>query len=253
MELKDLIRKRREELNLTYEQLGKMVGVGKSTVRKWETGMIENMRRDNIVALSKALDISPSDIMGWNTENESDEHELKNLKVENELKEQMEFYKILIDIMNEKNLSIPDVARLTSLSDSTIRSIITRKTKNISLEVAFKLSKGLDVSLERLNGDDLGLEETKFNLEPQPITLTQDESILLTSYNKLNDIGKHEAKKRVNELTSIPNYIDVTNIEGAREYLKLFKMAAYGGQDINLLPDEKIIERAIALKEEFEK
>lgn len=67
MKIKDIIKKRRQELNLTYEQLGNMVGVGKSTVRKWETGMIENMRRDNIVALSKALNISPSIIMGWDT------------------------------------------------------------------------------------------------------------------------------------------------------------------------------------------
>ena len=67
MEIKDIIKKRREELNLTYEQLGNMVGVGKSTVRKWETGMIENMKRDNIVALAKALNISPAIIMGWQT------------------------------------------------------------------------------------------------------------------------------------------------------------------------------------------
>lgn len=65
MEIKDIIRKRREELNLTYEQLGNMVGVGKSTVRKWETGMIENMKRDNIVSLSKALNISPAILMGF--------------------------------------------------------------------------------------------------------------------------------------------------------------------------------------------
>jgi transcriptional regulator with XRE-family HTH domain len=65
LEIKDLIKLRRQELGLTYEELGKLVGVGKSTVRKWETGMIENMRRDNIVSLSKALNISPSILMGW--------------------------------------------------------------------------------------------------------------------------------------------------------------------------------------------
>lgn len=65
MEIKDLIKLRRQELGLTYEELGKLIGVGKSTVRKWETGMIENMRRDNIVSLSKALNISPSILMGW--------------------------------------------------------------------------------------------------------------------------------------------------------------------------------------------
>lgn len=62
MEIKDLIRSRRQELGLTYEELGKLVGVGKSTVRKWETGIIENIRRDNIVSLSKALNI-PSYIL----------------------------------------------------------------------------------------------------------------------------------------------------------------------------------------------
>lgn len=70
MDIKDIIKIRREELGLTYEELGKLVGVGKSTVRKWETGMIENMRRDNIVALSKALNISPSVIMGWDSNNQ---------------------------------------------------------------------------------------------------------------------------------------------------------------------------------------
>lgn len=51
-------------MNLTLEQVGDLVGVGKSTVRKWETGDIENMKRDKIVKLAKALRVSPSYIMG---------------------------------------------------------------------------------------------------------------------------------------------------------------------------------------------
>ena len=66
MDTKNIIREKRLELGLTYEELGKMIGVGKSTVRKWEIGMIENIRRDNIVALATALKISPALIMGWN-------------------------------------------------------------------------------------------------------------------------------------------------------------------------------------------
>lgn len=53
------IKSRRQELGLTLEQVGDMVGVGKSTVRKWEQGMIENMRRDKISLLASALKISP--------------------------------------------------------------------------------------------------------------------------------------------------------------------------------------------------
>lgn len=59
MNVGNLIKNKRKELNLTLEDLGNLVGVGKSTVRKWENGMIENMGRDKIALLSKALNISP--------------------------------------------------------------------------------------------------------------------------------------------------------------------------------------------------
>ncbi len=54
---------RRKELGLTLDELGRMVGVSKSTVKKWESGYIKNMRRDKIVLLAKALKVSPMDIL----------------------------------------------------------------------------------------------------------------------------------------------------------------------------------------------
>lgn len=51
--------------SLTLEQVANEVGVGKSTVRKWETGMIANMRRDKIASLAKALHTTPAYLMGW--------------------------------------------------------------------------------------------------------------------------------------------------------------------------------------------
>lgn len=65
----------------------------------------------------------------------------------------MYFYEILQDIMNEKNLKVADVAKLCGLSDSTVRSVFSRKQKTVALDVAFKLSDGLNVSLRVLNGD----------------------------------------------------------------------------------------------------
>lgn len=55
----------REKHNLTLEQVGDAVGVGKSTVRKWENGIIANMRRDKIAGLAKALHTTPAYLMGW--------------------------------------------------------------------------------------------------------------------------------------------------------------------------------------------
>ena len=60
----------RKENNLTLEQVADIVGVGKSTVRKWETGMIANMKRDKIAALAMALGTTPAYLMGWSEETE---------------------------------------------------------------------------------------------------------------------------------------------------------------------------------------
>lgn len=57
------LKQRRKELGLTLEEIGDIVGVGKSTVRKWENGQIDNMKRDKIALLAKALHISPLDII----------------------------------------------------------------------------------------------------------------------------------------------------------------------------------------------
>lgn len=59
------IRDLRAQHNLTLDQIAQAVGVGKSTVRKWETGMIENMRRDKIAKLAAALHTTPAYLMGW--------------------------------------------------------------------------------------------------------------------------------------------------------------------------------------------
>lgn len=68
LEIGKLLKQRRLELKLTLEEVGNFVGVGKSTVKKWEDGYIANMKRDKIASLAKVLEISPAIIMGLETE-----------------------------------------------------------------------------------------------------------------------------------------------------------------------------------------
>ncbi|MBB6478007.1 transcriptional regulator with XRE-family HTH domain [Negativicoccus succinicivorans] len=65
MKIKDILKARRLSLGLTLEDVAAKVGVSAATISRWESGDIANMRRDRIVALSKALKISPAVIMGW--------------------------------------------------------------------------------------------------------------------------------------------------------------------------------------------
>lgn len=89
----------------------------------------------------------------------------------------MEVYKILQNIMDERGLSIPDIARASGLSDSTVRGIIVRKQKSIALEVAFKLAQGLNISIEHLNGEE-------------PTILHSNEYPVMTKYRRLDSYEK---------------------------------------------------------------
>lgn len=60
MDTGEKIKALRLQHNMTLEELGKRVGVGKSTVRKWETGAIANMGRDKIEKLSEVFGVSPT-------------------------------------------------------------------------------------------------------------------------------------------------------------------------------------------------
>ncbi len=59
MEFKDILKMRRDELGLTLDDVAKAVGVGRATVQRWESGEINNPRRDKIMKLAQVLEVSP--------------------------------------------------------------------------------------------------------------------------------------------------------------------------------------------------
>lgn len=67
------IKARRKELGMTQEELGEKAGVTKATINKYETGIVQNLKRSTIEDMAKALNVSPSYIMGW-TDNIAEVH-----------------------------------------------------------------------------------------------------------------------------------------------------------------------------------
>lgn len=65
MNIGNLITEKRKEKDLTMKSLAEIMGVSESTVSRWESGDIENIKRKKIEQLSKALDISVYKLMGW--------------------------------------------------------------------------------------------------------------------------------------------------------------------------------------------
>ena len=103
--------------------------------------------------------------------------------------------------MAEKQLSIPAVAAACGLTDSTVRSIITRQQKRVSLDIAFKLKDGLGVSLQRLNGE---IEKSPAPAEAD----TGDKRLdgIIENYHQLNEDGQQQLAEQAEGLTYIPKY-----------------------------------------------
>ena len=74
------LKAKRLSLNLTLEEVGKFVGVGKSTVRKWENGLINNMGSDKIQKYAQILQISPLDIINKNVYSKEDKDLQKDIQ-----------------------------------------------------------------------------------------------------------------------------------------------------------------------------
>lgn len=61
----DRIKECRIKLGLTQEDLGELVGVSKSTISKYESGKIENLKVETINKLIELFKVTPEWIMCW--------------------------------------------------------------------------------------------------------------------------------------------------------------------------------------------
>jgi len=66
MGLKENIKNRRLELNLTLEDVSKKLSISKPTLQRYESGVISNIPSDKIEKLAAILETTPSCLMGWN-------------------------------------------------------------------------------------------------------------------------------------------------------------------------------------------
>ncbi len=59
-EIGNRIKSRREELNLTQENLGSILWLNKSTIQRYETGKVNRIKIPVLHAMAKALDVDPN-------------------------------------------------------------------------------------------------------------------------------------------------------------------------------------------------
>lgn len=83
----ELIKERREELNITQKKLAGLLGVTHSTVSRWESGYIKEIKRAQIYLLSKYLYIPIDTIIGLSNETSTEDLEIvkKRISIQSKL------------------------------------------------------------------------------------------------------------------------------------------------------------------------
>ena len=143
----------------------------------------------------------------------------------------------------EKGLTQKKLGELCGIADSNIRKYESGN-QNPKIETLQKIADALDIPVNRLlAGKIISRDELKEKLSEYGLTHlvpdTEEERTVLENCKKLNETGKKEAAKRVEELTNLPQYINKDNtltvnaahsISGASEEDRQF--------DENIMDDE---------------
>lgn len=66
MGLKENLKNKRLELKLTLDDVSKKVGIGRSTLHRYESGIISNIPFDKLEKIAEVLNTTPDKLLGWN-------------------------------------------------------------------------------------------------------------------------------------------------------------------------------------------
>ena len=172
------IKELRKKKGLTLLELSKKLGLAESTVQRYESGKITNIRYEIMELLADALDCSPAYLMGWDNDNG-----ITNMSKVSEA----------IKIADLRGISLSEL-----LGFDIIPEDYGDPTKTRIHEARYKSNIR--------TGKTTGHKNFDLQLFGGGFTLRSDESRLLDNYNLLNETGKEKAQDSVHDLTEIKRY-----------------------------------------------
>lgn len=139
------IKSRRKELELTQEQVGNIVGVTKSTIQRYENGLIKDLKMPVIQAIAKALKVNPDWlVLKSNTKELQLNNNLKSINLSKNQLKLIETYDLLNDMGKKEaqkrveELTLIDKYKLKQDSDD---EYITEVAARGNSELQVKISK----------------------------------------------------------------------------------------------------------------
>ena len=113
------IKELRQARQMTLLEVSKKLGVSESTVQRYESGAIANLKYETIISLSNLFGVDPCYLMGWD---EPAPEPSESISLEDDERQLVEFYRSLNPIGKRKALeSVEDLTQIEKyikISDS---------------------------------------------------------------------------------------------------------------------------------------
>lgn len=207
------IKKLRKYAGLTQRSLGELSGTSETTIKQYELGK-RQPRIEQIKKIAKVFDFPLYLLLDDNFELENVALEMKRARPVNsyEMAEPPKpFTGPLSQYKNNDNsLYIdPDLQKLYEIARQKAhnREKLTDEEEQILIGIPGKMRNKYDDPLSFENSYSFASSEEEYEALLQQ-RQKQGEDFLLSNYRKLNETGQAEARKRVNELTEVPRYIN---------------------------------------------
>ena len=207
------IKKLRKYAGLTQRSLDELSGTSETTIKQYELGK-RQPRIEQIKKIAKVFDF-PLDLLL------DDNFELENVALEMKRARPVNSYEMaeppkpftgpLSQYKNNDNsLYIdPDLQKLYEIARQKAhnREKLTDEEEQILIGIPGKMRNKYDDPLSFENSYSFASSEEEYETLLRQ-RQKQGEDFLLSDYRKLNESGQAEARKRVNELTEVPRYIN---------------------------------------------
>lgn len=133
-----------------------------------------------------------------------------------------------IKIAREKmSMNKKELAQRVKVADSTIKRYEDGEINKIKIPVLEAIAKALNVNPMWLIGKSDEMNQIRKSIP-----------LIMEYYNSLNDIGKHEATKRVEELLYIPIYKKHLEVNAAHERTDIELTEEMRKHDDDIMNDE---------------
>lgn len=162
------LRQIRKERGETQDEFAKKIETSKQVLSRYESG--QRIPKISLAEkYAKALGVSVDYLMGKDVPQEA---AFDSVCTQSD----KPFYKIFIDVTLEMGLLIPDIVRITGLTDWQVRTIIFRRMKEAPLPIALQLSRTLDVPLEVWTGNE-EYKASDITMEAREVAKAYDKAV----------------------------------------------------------------------------